>query len=655
MLQRAFAIISGFAVFACLLTADLTSAELACADETPSAEAPAKKAAAKKADKAKVKAKTKPTQGLRYPSLSKDGALVTFAYRGDIWVAETAKPDQARRLTIHEAQDTLPRISPDGTTIAFASRREGAYSIYTIPVTGGVPTAVTHHSAVEIPCDWSADGKRLLFMSNRDPSRYRLNLYEIPVSGGTARRITFDGGRDGAYAPDGKHIVYARGFNTIYQDNYEGSGNYDLYVVPTQGGAPRRLTKTEGNERYPFVSPDGKTVWFVAEAKGVANVYALPFDFAAPEKAVAKRKQVTTYKGDDIHRPDLAWDGKTLSFERRGLLYTAELTKRAPKAKPLGLVVRGDVRHSGVTRRQVTSGAEHVDINREGTKLVFSAHGNIWVMPAGGGPAKRLTSHPASDQWPRWSPDGSAIVFQSDRRGNFDLYAMDPAGESKGVKRITSHPKDDHFHSWSPDGKHIVFASDRTGDRELWRMEVSSGDLLQLTKSKGPDDDPRWSPDGKRIAFDSGRDRSQAIYTMDIDGKNVLRVTRGVGFFQVPVWSPDGSMICYESIDPNRGTSRGLFVVPAMGGQSMRVSRTGSGPCWTPDGSRSSSRWVTQVPNSSIGCRHPSRSRTASAFPSSARSRWTCARNSQSSSTKRGPSSRTASTIRRCMASSGTP
>ena len=113
--------------------------------------------------------KDEATRGLRYPSLSPDGSLVTFAYRGDIWVAETkGKDPRITRLTIHEAQDTLPRFSPDGKHIAFSSLREGAYDVYVVPVVGGVPKRVTHHSGLEIVCDWTQDGKHVLFSIGRE-------------------------------------------------------------------------------------------------------------------------------------------------------------------------------------------------------------------------------------------------------------------------------------------------------------------------------------------------------------------------------------------------------------------------------------------------------------------------------------------------------
>ena len=516
-----------------------------------------------------------PTRGLRYATLAPDGKTVAFTWRGDIWTVSTDNPQLAHRLTIHEAQDTIPRISPDGKQIAFSSQRSGGYDIYVMPIEGGEPQRVTQHSSAAILCDWSPDGKYLLFASNRDPGRYQLNLYEVAASGGTPRAITVDGGRDGSYSPDGKTIVYARGFNTIYQDNYEGTGNYDLYTVAREGGIPTALTSTLGNERNPFFSQDGSTIWFVAEEKGVANFYAMP-------AAGGERRQVSTWTGLDVQRPDLAWDGKTAVFERGARIHIADLTQDKPEAKLLPFVVRGDVRHSGITERTITSGAQHVHTSGDASRLVFSAFGDIWTMPVGGGKAQRLTDGAPKDEWPRLSPDGQWIAFQSDRSGNSDIWVMDVRGNN--LKRLTDHPKDDFFHTWSPDGRYLAFSSERSGNRDIWRLDVRSGELKQLTNHKEADDDPCWSPDGQKIAFDSGREGTQAVYVMDADGGNVRRISRGSAFFQVPTWSPDGNMIAFEAFNPAAGASGGLYVASAQGGESMQISRDGSGACWSPRG-----------------------------------------------------------------------
>ena len=513
------------------------------------------------------------TKGLRYASLTPDGKSVVFCYRGDIWIS-TLDGKDIDRLTIHEAQDTLARVSPDGKQIAFSSRRHGNYDVYVMPITGGVPKRVTYHSGFEAVCDWSPDGKKLLFVSERAGDKGRTDLYEQRLEGGTPRRITRDGARDGAYSPDGKSIVYARGFLTIYWDNYRGSANYDLYTVPAAGGIPRRLTHTPGNERYPFFSKDGTEIYFTAEEKGVANFYGMP-------AAGGERRQITKYKGADVHRPDLAWDHKTAVFERAGQLYTVDLSDPKAKTVSIPISIQSDVRNSGIETRTITSGGEQVHISYDGTQAAFALRGDVWLMPAAGGKGRRVTSGKAKDEWPRFSPDGKTMAFQSNRTGNTDIFLMDI--KSSRIRQLTRHRANDFFFNWSPDSKSLVFCSERSGNRDIWLIDVESGMSTQLTNDRAGDDDPSFSPDGNLIAFDSNRGGSQAIYVMNKDGSNVRRITQGAGFLQVPSFSPDGQMLVFEAFIPQGGRSGGLFIVSASGGQSMLISRDGQTACWRGD------------------------------------------------------------------------
>ena len=393
--------------------------------------------------------------------------------------------------------------------------------------------------------------------------------------GGTPRRLTFDGGREGSVSPDGKWLVYVRGFNSTYWDNYTGSANYDIYLVPMAGGTPKRLTKTDGNEHYPFFSKDGKTIYFVAEEGGVANFYAMPTEGG-------EARQVTSWEGLDVQRPDLSWDGKTVVFERGGKLCWTDLEKPGKEPTQIPLKVNSDVRNSGIETRTITEGGEHVSVSSDGTRLAFSLRGDIWIMASSGGEATRITEGPANDQWPKFSPDGSKIAYFSNAKDNNDLFVIDLS--SRKVTQVTKHKSDDMFHNWSPDGKSLVFCSERSGNRDIWVIELETGTARQITKHQGGDDDPCFSPDGKLIAFDSGRAGTQAIYVCDVNGENIRRVTPGSGFLQVPCFSPDGQMLVYEAFQPGSNESGGLFVISVQGGPSMQISRDGQTACWSPRG-----------------------------------------------------------------------
>ena len=106
--------------------------------------------------------------------------------------------------------------------------------------------------------------------------------------------------------------------------------------------------------------------------------------------------------------------------------------------------------------------------------------------------------------------------------GSYTLYA-----DGERQTRLTDHGGSDTPPSWSPDGSRLVFVSDRDGNSEIYVMDVDGQNQTRLTDSDGWDVSPSWSPDGSRLAFVSDRDGNSEIYVMDADGQNQTRLTDG--------------------------------------------------------------------------------------------------------------------------------
>lgn len=178
----------------------------------------------------------------------------------------------------------------------------------------------------------------------------------------------------------------------------------------------------------------------------------------------------------------------------------------------------------------------YLEITRTGNYEVFSIN-------ADGGSPTNLTNLPgATDVGPRGSPEGTKIVFWSNRDrtpgapqqgGNFEIYSMNANGS--GVTRLTTNPTADFNPDWSPDGKQIVFERGVTGQpNQIFRMNADGTGLTQLTNNLvGRNTQPIWSPDGRRIVFQSLRDSPPSpapanndVYTMNAtDGSDQRRLT----------------------------------------------------------------------------------------------------------------------------------
>jgi hypothetical protein len=197
----------------------------------------------------------------------------------------------------------------------------------------------------------------------------------------------------------------------------------------------------------------------------------------------------------------------------------------------------------------------------------------IYVANADGSGEWRLTDHPADDWEAAWSPDGTRIVFSSDRdaiaEDNYQLYVMNADGSN--LTRLTQEERNDVHPSWSPDGSRIAFHSWCSlavinADGSSWTLLLEGRDDLCI-------EHPTWSPDGDRIAFRSVTPADDPdlyqhdIYVMLDEGAGLLKLaslTSESGNWYV-VWSPDGSQVAFDISPPGKGQPK-YYIVSSDGG-----------------------------------------------------------------------------------------
>jgi len=246
--------------------------------------------------------------------------------------------------------------------------------------------------------------------------------------------------------------------------------------------------------------------------------------------------------------------------------------------------------------------------NRDGVAQIYS-------MNQDGSSLVRLTNNAANNENPRWSPDNSRIVFQSDRdnvfSGSADVYVMNADGS--GQTRLTSDVYDDSVPVWSPDGTKIAFQSIRNGvNYQVYVMNADGSGQVNISNSSANGGQPSWSPDGTKIAFASDRDHAgfSNIYVMNATGSNQTRLSfSGSGFRdEQPAWSPDGMKLAFTSTrdsvietwqetDDDGGilvrtairSNKEVYVMNADGSAVLRLTNTlenDDSPAWSPDGTK---------------------------------------------------------------------
>jgi Tol biopolymer transport system component len=218
---------------------------------------------------------------------------------------------------------------------------------------------------------------------------------------------------------------------------------------------------------------------------------------------------------------------------------------------------------------------------------------DIYLLTGDG--LRRLTDDPASDEFPRWSPDGRTIAFSSNRAGLYQIFLMDADGTN--LRQVTRGQADAIEEGWYPDGKRLAYTEQRkwtlgrsfalrsldlstgktrpllpdfdgssalpdfspaepllvfTGKRAMgwdaFRANLSTGEIGALTEG-GKACRPRFSPDGAKIAFvSSSADGKGEIWSMGPDGAEKEQLTdRPETYDYFPAWSPDGKWIVFSS------------------------------------------------------------------------------------------------------------
>ncbi|HEV3056981.1 MAG TPA: protein kinase [Vicinamibacterales bacterium] len=446
-------------------------------------------------------------------------------------------------------------VSPDGTRLAIVGISEGRaqISVRALNSVAARPLKGTEGASYIF---WSPDGRSLGFFAGGQMKR-------VDIAGGSPQELAMLGDfvSTGAWNTENV-IVFSRGSRT------------PLFRMPANGGDPIAVTRLEppGQDahQHPGFLPDGRHLLFQVIGTTDSGIFVTALDGSDVHRLVAGAQ-------DPVFAPP-----NHLFFTRRGTLYVQSFdpTQRALAGEPvrivdnvLGFSAAGPVLMYRVGTAETalltwfdragkslgTAGppdvnALSVELSPEGKRAAIhradeSGNSDIWSLDLSRNVLTRLTSDPRSDSFPVWSPDGSHLIFTSNRRGKINLY-----------EKLSSGSEPEHLmfdapmlaaSDWSRDGRFLLYRApgQQNDGPDLWALPLT-GDRKPFAWLKTPFDEfnGQFSPDSRWVAYGSNETGQFEVYIQSFPTLGAKwRVSKSGGV--EPRWRGDGRELFYLAPD----------------------------------------------------------------------------------------------------------
>jgi Tol biopolymer transport system component/DNA-binding winged helix-turn-helix (wHTH) protein len=481
------------------------------------------------------------------------GMVLAFVLWEDTGLAVRLMP-----LASYPYDEGAPSLSPDGNMVAFACEAPGGAGPRDICVkdvgTENIRPVVETPAVGEANPAWSPDGREIAFVRSS-------GIYVISQLGGSERKVSNSGTHVG-WTPDGKFVLVR---------DREADGPYGIYRIDLETLLKRRLTSPPlGIGDWTFgASPDGRTLAFVrSERPGIMDLYVIPMEGGEPRRLTNWNANIS----------DVAWtaDGRELIYAAVNRLWRIPArgsrngrgTPGPDTSVPVNRFSMSRPGRDGTARLafRTTHIEEVMRLVDMETPLL---DGKIPLGPP-------IAASTRIDVPGSFSPDGTKIAFVSTRSSisGADVWIANPDGS--GMRRITTLDAPElAIGSWSQDGRLIAFDAAIAGNTDIYVVPVQGGKPVRMTFEPSYDGRPEWSRDGKWIYFSSlATGPIPEVWKLPAEGGTPERVTHGGGF--EPKSSVDGNYLYYLDRGPRLGgnsfnDTATLLRMPTSGGEPTLI------------------------------------------------------------------------------------
>ena len=414
----------------------------------------------------------------------------------------------ARRIPIKTNEGTWMSldVSPDGKTIAF----DFLGDIFTMPITGGTPTAFTQGMAFDSHPKFSPDGTKILFISDRSGGE---NIWWYSRDKKDSTQVTkgnTDHYQSAEWTPDGQYIVGSR-----------GTRNLKLWLFHKDGGSGQQLITKPDNLKTvePSFGPDGRYIWFAQRTSAWNYNAQLPQYQLAMYDRENGEIEVRTQRYGSAFTPTLSPDGKYLVYGSRYNDQTGLIVRdlKSGDERWLAYPVQRDEQESIAPLGVLPA----MSFTPDSKEVVASYGGKFYRIPVVGGAAVNIPFEMNTELWL-----GPRLDFKYPIKDDQDM--------------VVTQIRDAVV---SPDGKRVAF----TALNRLYTMDLPDGKPVRTTIANFTEAEPTWSPDGSQLAWVTWEDNGGYLYKFNFKQKGAKpqRLVSEAGLYTEPAWSLQGNRIVF--------------------------------------------------------------------------------------------------------------